>query len=250
MTASSSKSTSSTRRHHGFTLVELLVVFAIISILAAILLPVLQKARKAARSIVCMNNLKQNALAITFYMEEHNDFLPEHERKCHDTYLRYWYGHIAPYLHKTSDWTFGKLNPLPGSLKVLICDSAISNGRYVPTDNNYLGWSYMGLDSFFGHFALNHYPLSSSDLAAGENYSVRHSRIRKPSQKLCLYEGYYYNGSTYGSILTQMGAAHPKMNFLHGIRRTNVLWMDFHVTNELEESFFDVYSGGNYDRVD
>ncbi len=58
----------------GFTLVELLVVIAIISILAGLLLPVLQKARDAARKIHCMNNIRQIDSAMWEYAGDYNGF--------------------------------------------------------------------------------------------------------------------------------------------------------------------------------
>ncbi len=59
----------------AFTLVELLVVLAIISILSAMLLPALAVAKEKARSIFCLNNLKQLGVAITLYADDDNDFL-------------------------------------------------------------------------------------------------------------------------------------------------------------------------------
>ena len=61
---------------HTFTLIELLVVVAIIAILAAILLPSLHSARRAARSITCKNNLRQLGIGMTMYMTDQNGFLP------------------------------------------------------------------------------------------------------------------------------------------------------------------------------
>ena len=67
----SSFSRSSTRR--GFTLIELLVVVSIISLLVAILLPSLQRARSAAFFTVCSANLKQFHLGFTYYANDNDD---------------------------------------------------------------------------------------------------------------------------------------------------------------------------------
>ena len=57
----------------GFTLIELLVVIAIIAILAAMLLPALQRAKEAAKTAQCVNNLHQISLAMKQYADDNKD---------------------------------------------------------------------------------------------------------------------------------------------------------------------------------
>jgi prepilin-type N-terminal cleavage/methylation domain-containing protein/prepilin-type processing-associated H-X9-DG protein len=66
---------NSTAKTAGFTLVELLVVIAIIAILAAILLPVLDKARARGQAVRCLNNMKQLGTGWIVYADENADRL-------------------------------------------------------------------------------------------------------------------------------------------------------------------------------
>ena len=59
-----------------FTLIELLIVIAIIAILAAMLLPAISSARKKAYSIQCTSQLKQTLQSCLFYSNDNNDLIP------------------------------------------------------------------------------------------------------------------------------------------------------------------------------
>jgi prepilin-type N-terminal cleavage/methylation domain-containing protein/prepilin-type processing-associated H-X9-DG protein len=87
----------------GFTLVELLVVMALVTLLAAILLPVLGAARERARQSACLSNLRQIGQAQLLYAQDWDDRLPDWytfappRPKPFGPY-RYWTEYLQPYL--------------------------------------------------------------------------------------------------------------------------------------------------------
>ena len=64
------------RKRAGFTLIEMLVVVAIIGILAALLMPSLQKALARAQALRCVGNFRQLGIALHQYADDHQGRLP------------------------------------------------------------------------------------------------------------------------------------------------------------------------------
>lgn len=93
------------RRNSAFTLVELLVVIAIIGMLVGLLLPAVQQARGAARSMQCQNNLKQISLAMLNYETNHKLLPPGVgvyiDSPTPDNWVRRtWFWNTLPYMEQ------------------------------------------------------------------------------------------------------------------------------------------------------
>lgn len=88
------------KRRAGMTLVELLVVVAIIGMLVALLLPAVQAARAAARAASCKNNLRQIGIAVQQFCNAHKGRFPEWHHSGAD---KSWMYTLAPYFEQVDE---------------------------------------------------------------------------------------------------------------------------------------------------
>jgi len=83
----------------AFTLIELLVVMAIIAILAALLLPVLGRAKTSARRAACVSNVRQINLAVRMYADDHGDAITFYTNNIYFDYKE----RVLPYAGQTGN---------------------------------------------------------------------------------------------------------------------------------------------------
>ena len=120
-------------RHRGFTLVELLVVIAVIGILIGLLLPAVQAARESGRRTQCMNNLRQLGLAMEHHSSAHGRYptngwgylwIGDPDRGSGPEQPGGWIYNVLPYLEQENLADLGKgMSPddKSGVLPSLMC---------------------------------------------------------------------------------------------------------------------------------
>jgi prepilin-type N-terminal cleavage/methylation domain-containing protein/prepilin-type processing-associated H-X9-DG protein len=200
------------KQPNGFTLIELLVVISIISILIAILLPALAKARLSAQAIKCGTAVKQMGMAIEVYTHDFKGYMPA-GKATHDSTTYVWSN------------TLHILKLLP-DLNIFLC----------PTDNN----PRLVFGAYKSSYGGNTYSLKDD--------RKTFVQALKPSE-LILVADTNYDGSNNSY---QIGSASTTRWILNSLRTRrhsdggNTLFADQHVSLNPYETFVESLAQGNW----
>ena len=216
-----------------FTLIELLIVIAIIAILASMLLPALNQARQTAYGAKCQSNLKQFGTAFALYTQGNDGFYPM--AIFPDYAVRNsWLGKLSEYFGNS-----GAIVECPAtSVKIKAFAEAFNNGNL-----NWRGPENDAAKAYTISYIGNGFLIESYVSAAGEVRHQKETRLRNPSNTSVLFDladtifqtesDYSFNkmATTQGHFVqpsTLATGGKPRVGYPHR-EASHILWADGHV---------------------
>lgn len=225
-------SPSQTSRHElfgprrAFTLVELLVVIAVVGILASLLLPALNQGKAAARRIQCVDNLRQLGLATQMYWDENDDFTFRYQIGATNGGRLYWFGWIKPGTEGNRDFdaSLGALYPYLQGNGVEICPSLDYNNTLYKYKARGAAYGY-GYNFHLGQRSINTSRIvrPADTVLMADAAQVNDFQAPASPDNPMIEEFYYVDADD--------GAGYPNAHFRHQ-KQANVLLCDGHVDRE------------------
>ena len=136
----------------GFSLIELLVAVAVISIVAAIVLPVFAQVRARARTATCLSNMRQLGAAALLYAQDNDERLPDFHSDpfsaANENDAPYWHDHFCCglFLAPGQPSFISAVMPYVRSMQIAVCpaDTDRTNGGRLLTSYEYKSWLARG----------------------------------------------------------------------------------------------------------
>lgn len=230
-----------------FTLIELLIVIAIIAVLASMLLPALQRTRESAKNISCMNNLSSLGKIVLFYAGDYNDYYPFLARSM-PYYRRCGSSPLTAYV----PWKYPAATPQYFSTFFKDGDILTTNMLCCPsTDFSNLDFTRDGIMANYpavngSLYYFYSYSINSEIWEGASSVPLRIHRIKKPSLLVNMTDGSGRGNSNYrcwyNPSVTDVTKASKAIPPRHN-RSANFIYMDSHASSIVYRNYPDFQNG-------